>query len=43
MIIDFGLVYVELSATIYIVGGMDPLTFETKNTVYAFDVAARTW
>ena len=33
MIIDFGLVYVEPCNTIYIIGGMDPLTFETKNTV----------
>jgi len=43
MIIDFGLVYIEQCNTIFIVGGMDPLTFETKNTVYAFDVGTRRW
>ena len=43
MIIDFGLVYIEPCNTIYIVGGMDPLTFETKNTVYTFNVLSRTW
>lgn len=43
MIIDFGLVYIEPCNTIYIVGGMDPLTFETKNTVYTFNVLTRTW
>ena len=43
MIIDFGLVYIEATNTIYVVGGMDPLTFETKNTVYTFDVETRRW
>ena len=43
MIIDFGLVYVEPCNTIYIIGGMDPLTFETKNTVFTFDVETRRW
>jgi len=43
MIIDFGLVLVESERKIYIVGGMDPLTFETKNSVLVFDLTSRSW
>ena len=40
---DFGLVLVESERKIYIVGGMDPLTFETKNSVLVFDLSSRSW
>ena len=41
--LDFGLVLVESERKIYIVGGMDPLTFETKSSVLVFDLYTRSW
>ena len=43
MIIDFGLVLVKNQRKIYVIGGMDPLTFETKNTVLVFDLKTLSW
>ena len=42
MILDFGLVLMGES-TVYLIGGMDPLTFETKDTVYVYDLKTQEW
>ena len=42
MILDFGLVLVG-DSTVYLIGGMDPITFETKDTVYIYDLKTRKW
>lgn len=42
MILDFGLVLVG-DSTVYLIGGMDPITFETKETVYIYDLNTRKW
>lgn len=42
MILDFGVVCVG-DATVYVIGGMDPITFETKDTVYIYDLKTRKW
>jgi hypothetical protein len=41
MIVDFGLVLVD--DTVFLVGGMDALTLETKRGVLCFNVASRVW
>ena len=41
MILDFGLVLV--GDLIYLIGGMDPLTFETKDTVFVYDLKKQQW
>lgn len=43
MIIDFGLVLLRKSRRILVIGGMDPLTFETKSTVLIFDIVTGQW
>ncbi len=42
MILDFGLVLVG-DSTVYLIGGMDPLTFETKTNVYTYDLQKNRW
>lgn len=42
MILDFGLVLVG-DSTVYLLGGIDPITFETKDTVYIYDLKTRKW
>jgi hypothetical protein len=42
MILDFGLVLVG-DSTVYCIGGMDPITFETKDTVFVYDLKTRQW
>ena len=42
MILDFGLVLVG-DSTVYLIGGMDPITFETKDTVYIYDLKTHKW
>ena len=41
MMVNFGLAGV--GAKVYVVGGMDPLTFETKATVMVYDLDTDTW
>ena len=41
MILDFGLVLV--GDLVYLIGGMDPLTFETKDTVFVYDLKTHQW
>lgn len=43
MVIDFGLILVRSQRKVYIIGGMDPITFETKNTVLTYDLDQRKW
>ena len=42
MILDFGLVLMGESR-VYLIGGMDPLTFETKDTVFVYDLKTQQW
>ena len=42
MILDFALVLVG-DSTVYLFGGMDPITFETKDTVFIYDLNTRKW
>lgn len=42
MILDFGLVLIG-DSTVYLIGGMDPITFETKDTVFIFDLKTGRW
>ena len=42
MILDFGLVLVG-DSTVFLIGGMDPLTFETKPDVYIYDLESHQW
>ena len=41
-ILDFGLVLIG-DSTVYLIGGMDPITFETKDTVFIFDLKTGRW
>ena len=41
MILDFGLVLI--GHEVYLIGGMDPLTFETKDTVFVYDLKTHQW
>ena len=42
MISDFGLVLIG-DSTVYMIGGMDPITFETKDTVFTYDLKTGKW
>ena len=42
MILDFALVMVG-DSTVYLIGGMDPITFETKDTVFIYDLNTKKW
>lgn len=42
MILDFAIVLVG-DSTVYLLGGMDPITFETKDTVFVYDLNTRKW
>ncbi len=40
MVYDFGLVHIERYNTIYILGGVDPITLECQTKVHAYDIAS---
>lgn len=42
MILDFGLVHLP-PHSVYIIGGMDPITFEAKAKVYVYDIVENKW
>jgi len=40
MMYDFGLVHVEQRRTVYILGGIDPITLQCQSKVHAYDIAS---